>query len=284
MRTPVPDWEHWNHHIVQWATARRDIRVVVAIGSRARRAPPADEVSDLDLMLYVDDLQSCTTSDWLPELGAVLVSVYERWPRGIPEYLVFFDDTTKVDFAFLPIAELQAAVDTATLPDGFQRGYAVLLDKIGLTARLPALPATPTQFTAPDSAEFLRIVNSFWFWALRTAQAIWRGEVWVAMTRYRKLQDHLLQMIEWHAHVIGGETVDTWHGGRFITKWAAPEIVARLNETGFTMDTAGAWCSLGQMTGLFGDVSEQCAAQLGLPYPHALAQRIEALITSLRDG
>ena len=57
---------------VRWASDEVDMRAVIAVGSRARIEPPADDWSDQDLMVYTrapDDLLDST--DWLDDVGPV---------------------------------------------------------------------------------------------------------------------------------------------------------------------------------------------------------------------
>jgi hypothetical protein len=49
-----------------WAQSRDDIRAVILVGSRARSDHPADEWSDLDLMIYSNQPeQYLTRMDWM---------------------------------------------------------------------------------------------------------------------------------------------------------------------------------------------------------------------------
>jgi aminoglycoside 6-adenylyltransferase len=43
------------HEIGGWAAARADVHAAVLVGSQARTDTPADEYSDADVMLFVDD-------------------------------------------------------------------------------------------------------------------------------------------------------------------------------------------------------------------------------------
>ena len=54
------------NRIIAWAESQPDIRAILVIGSRARRDLPADEWSDLDLMVFATDSERyLANGDWL---------------------------------------------------------------------------------------------------------------------------------------------------------------------------------------------------------------------------
>lgn len=73
---------------VSWAEARRDVRAAVVIGSRARTDLPADEWSDLDVLVFVEDPGPyLADASWLGSLGRPLLTFTEGTPgslRGRP--------------------------------------------------------------------------------------------------------------------------------------------------------------------------------------------------------
>ena len=88
---------------VAWAQTRPDIRAVLAIGSRARRAHPADEWSDLDLILLTTDARPYAGDAWLSALGVVWVACVEEANPGDPDVQVIFAGGVKGDFTFVTI-------------------------------------------------------------------------------------------------------------------------------------------------------------------------------------
>jgi aminoglycoside 6-adenylyltransferase len=56
--------------ILEWANSQADIRAVILVGSAARTDHPADEWSDLDLVVIAADPQIyLSTTGWLATLG-----------------------------------------------------------------------------------------------------------------------------------------------------------------------------------------------------------------------
>jgi predicted nucleotidyltransferase len=84
-----------------WATARPDIRAAMVIGSHARQQDPADEWSDVDIVLmarrpgvYLADAR------WLDQLGLVWTTNVEWAPvGGGAERRAMFEGALEVDFA-----------------------------------------------------------------------------------------------------------------------------------------------------------------------------------------
>ena len=86
-------YEHLIAKFVPWAQAREDIRAAVVIGSRARGANhPADEFSDLDIILVVTDPQSyIAAGGWVEAIGHPWLAFVEATPDGhISERRVLF--------------------------------------------------------------------------------------------------------------------------------------------------------------------------------------------------
>lgn len=70
--------------LVEWAASRDDVRVVLVVGSRARKeAHPADGFSDLDVVMYTTDPALYLSSDALPLFTRSALHIRcETWPNG----------------------------------------------------------------------------------------------------------------------------------------------------------------------------------------------------------
>ncbi len=54
MKKIIRSYEELIKRITNWSRARQDVRVGVILGSRARAIAPADEWSDLDIVLIIN--------------------------------------------------------------------------------------------------------------------------------------------------------------------------------------------------------------------------------------
>lgn len=273
--------EALERRIIDWASGQPDIRAIVLIGSMVRRDPPADAQSDVDLVLYVIDPKRYIDPGWRTALGVPLIGVLERWFDGTPEHLVLYADGPKIDLAFRRYAELQHEVAMGVLHSAYQRGYRVLVDKDELAARLPPTAPFPPILPPPSMATFAETVERFWFWALRSAQVIWRDEGWVAQARLWTLRSILLPVLESEATARG---VDAWHSGRFLARWADPETLADVQASFGGYSAPELWQALGAMTRLFHRVARRVAERYGYPYPAELEAAITARIAALRPS
>ena len=139
-----------------------------------------------------------------------------RTSGGEPECLTLFDGGWQVDFVFHTIDDLEQIVEKRAIPDNFNRGVKVLVDKDNIADKI-----TPKCFKAPQGTTlsekaFVQTANMFWFLALYIAKQIMRNDLWMVKVRDTNMKEFLLQMIEWHEKVVNGSAYDTWHAGRFI--------------------------------------------------------------------
>ncbi len=121
-------YEQLENNFVTWAHTQPDLRAAVVVGSRARHHHPADEWSDLDLILFTTSpAWYASHSDWLAELGEVWLYVLNHTGHGDPEWLVLFANGLKVDFVLAPIPPdsapgLQQMLNDSPYQFVFQRG------------------------------------------------------------------------------------------------------------------------------------------------------------------
>jgi aminoglycoside 6-adenylyltransferase len=198
--------------VVAWADGDENIRLVVVTGSFARGT--ADELSDLDVELYVQD-PSALLGDrgWYRRFGDVLAVEELENPGWNPTRLVYYVDG-KIDFMVGALSVLDGGVS-------YDRAYRVLVDKDALAdrLRLDRNPASP-----PTAEDFRRSVDWFTAAALMQAKDIVRDEPWKAKIRDRDLKDELLQMIEWDHRARYGWDFDTWHLGMHMHGWMDRDV------------------------------------------------------------
>ena len=127
--------------IKTWADQTDDVLGIVLVGSQTRIDKPADEWSDFDLILIVEDPEKYVmNSSWLSAIGEVKLTHIERTIFGDIERRVLFNSGVAVDF--VPISnEFISSIKNKTLSSEtlvvFSRGYQVLIDKIGFSEYLP---------------------------------------------------------------------------------------------------------------------------------------------------
>lgn len=269
---------------VEWARHQDDIRAMLAIGSTVRRDHPADEWSDLDLLLFSSaHTQYFHQSEWLHTIGTVWLALLDdKRSDGCPEYLVIFEGGFKADFLFFPMTELERLIQADPLPNAYFRGYRILLDKDGLAARIPSSPFASPQRHQPTAQEFNNTVNHFWYAAFRVARSLARQDLWTAKQHDRALKDQLVVMIEWHAQSRHNWDYDTWHSGRFMREWVDPQTWAEIHHTFGGFDAPSSWAALQSSIDLFRRLAAETAQALGYTYDSELDTNISQYIAEIQ--
>jgi aminoglycoside 6-adenylyltransferase len=251
--------------IVSWADEEDDVRAAAVVGSQARREAPADEWSDLDVVLFArNPAVLLEREDWVRKFGAVRLTFLEPTAvGGQRERRVLYEDGTDIDFAVVPFE----AIEDATAAQVAARGIRVLVDKDGeLGRRLREVP--PRDRPAPPTEqELTEVVTDFYYHGIWAAKKLRRGEIFTAKQAVDGyLKRLLLRMLEWHACARDSE-VDTWHEGRFLEKWADPDALEELQRAYAHYDEADIRRALFATMGLFRRVAKETANLRELPYP-----------------
>ncbi len=243
--TPSPHVEGVLEDVVSWAGGRADVRAVVLVGSQARADLPADELSDVDLVLVVEEpAQFLESDEWLAPLGeALLTFVEETAVGGEQERRVLFRSGLEVDFS----------VVTAGSFSGLARDA----------------EAAPAGDVAPPELDLRRLSHDFWYHALWAAKKLRRGEVYVAKQACDCYLKALLTSLLAACARARDPSRDTWHQARFLERWAAPEDLNELRGTFAGYDEADVARAIRATAGLF----ERLELELGSSVDHVEVRR-----------
>jgi len=240
-----------------------DVRAALLIGSQARTETPADEWSDVDVVLYVDEpARFVSDPSWVEAFGEPVLTLLEQTAVGGQlERRVLYADGLEVDFACFPTAGLPQLLADPEAASVVARGYRVLHDEIGLADALERMRYVPPPRRDPDE-----IAADFWYHALWTAKKHLRGEHVTARGCLEgSLKSLLLELARESA------TGDTWHRDRFVERWSDARVVDAMWTSAATPDDVPA------VLRRLCDTFEALAAELGLEHPTVRA-RLEALL------
>lgn len=187
--------------IVRWAEAEDAVRLVVITSTRARPEGPPDELSDWDVIVALTDLARFDPT--------VCGTPAARWgdqhdTHGTTCFFrgVVYADGLKVDWTLWP-ANVPDLVAEHGLDNNLDGGYRVLVDKDGVTARWPEPTFRAHIPTRPTEAEYVALVEEFWWSATYVEKGRARGEEFFArfIPQY-DLTDALRRMLEWKVELV----------------------------------------------------------------------------------
>jgi len=270
---------------LDWARSRADILAVALLGSSARSDHPADEWSDLDLLIIATDPPALfVKTGWVEVLGKPWITLVEKGPDGAPlELRVLLENGQDVDFIILPLESARQNFMGTFVAEVAQRGRRVLLDREGTLTAWAEQPLLAAVAQPPTPLEFSAVVNDFWFHAIWTAKKLKRSELWVVKSccdGYMK--QLLLSMMEWHARATQAGKIDTWYNGRYLVEWLPPEVRHDLLHVFAHYDEEDVWRALTASLDLFDRLARETAGRLSYPYEQEQAGRVKAWIAEHR--
>lgn len=242
---------------------------VAVIGSQARKETPADEYSDLDLLMVVSDPEYFLASDeWFGQLGTVHVSFTEDTMAGMKEKRVLFDSAQDVDFVIASQKDADAIFQSDQALQVMNKGCKVLIDKLGLFSPAPQPTSANQPYYPPSEAEFLNQTSDFWYHTVWATKKLLRGELWAAkfcIDSYMKFK--LLWVLEHYEHLTHGDAYNTWYGGRFLDRWADKEVTEKLSGTFAHYDRNDMITALIETMELYRMLSTEVSRSLNITYP-----------------
>jgi aminoglycoside 6-adenylyltransferase len=267
-------------NLIQWANHRPDIRAIILTSSRAIPNAPIDVLSDYDPIVVVQDvLPYFEDRTWLEDFGPVLVvyrdplELYYGYPKTC--YVTQYENGLKIDFTLWPVEILQQIVADPELPDEFDAGYQILLDKDHLTDGLkpPAYKAYIP--TPPTEGEYQEAVELLFHEATYVAKYLWRDDLMAAkeILDGSMKQEHLRPMLEWRMEIDHDWSVKPGYHGRRLKKWLHPDLWSELESTYTGSDLDANWDALFKTIALFRKVAIEVGDLLGYAYPLDLDRR-----------
>ncbi|MFX1509275.1 MAG: aminoglycoside 6-adenylyltransferase [Promethearchaeota archaeon] len=275
-------YKHVETQFTKWAKTQDHIRLAMVVGSRARKMAPADQWSDLDIVIFSTDPGKLIDSeDWVNKFGNPVITFIEPTAGGSGESYerrVLYNNGLDVDFAVDPFELMLKAKKNGITPELVEetanvigRGIRVLIDKDKLmTNFLKEYKAIKIPKAGPPTEhEYLERVKDFWYHTVWAAKKIRRGELWegkACLDCFMKGRC-LLPMIEWHARLVHFHGYDTWFRGRFMERWADPRIIAELRGVFAHYDEEDVWQALANTMQLFRWMAKEVAEKLDFTYP-----------------
>jgi len=257
---------------IWFSNACPEMRAAAIIGSRARTNQPADELSDLDIVVFSTDPEKyLNDTQWLDEIGNYAITFLERLPVGNgKERRVMFQDALDVDFAILPANQATEMFKSSEVQAVFKKGMKVIFDKDGLFSNLVINPSSSVSETTslPSKNVVQNTLQDFWYHCIWSMKKILRGEYWTAkMCVDQHMKNLTLKLIEWHYLVNQNESIEIWHNGRFFERWVDQDIQDEMKDCFAHYDQDDLVRALKNNMRLFSRLSKNVTKILTIPYP-----------------
>lgn len=286
---PSPEVQKTLDSFITWGSRRLDIRAMILTSSFTTPKAPVDILSDFDLILVVTEVRPFVADEsWIGDFGPLLVHYADplQVEDGLERigFVVQYENGLKIDFSLWPVEMLQRIASAPDLPEEFDAGYEVLLDKDHLAAGLKAptyqgyIPRPPTE------TEFLTRVELLFHNATYVAKYLWRDDLVAArhVMDSGMLQEDLLPMLVWHYEIDHGWAVKPGPYGRRLKLWLRPDLWAELEKTFTGPELDANWDAMFRMIDLFRRVAVEVAGLLGFSYPYDMDRRASAYLHKVR--
>ncbi len=276
--------------LVRWGESQPLVRAMVLTSSRTVPGGPVDGFSDYDVILALDDiLPFHQERGWLEAFGRVLVMY--RDPIELQNgcracgNVVQFESGLKIDFSLWEVEALRRITAASRLPDEFDAGYRVLLDKDGLTAGLQ--PPSYKAFipVPPDESVYLEYAECILLEAIYVAKLLRRDDRMAAQFVLNQFMrhEHTLPLLEWHMEIEHGWSVKPGPYGRRLKQTLRPDLWEALmrNYTGSGPDET--WQATLGLLALYRKAAVEVGAALGFTYPEDLYRRTLAYLSKVKE-
>ena len=255
------------------------IRAVIAIGSSTRQDTPADEFSDLDLIIVTDDPERWFSGEYPAILGEISISFIEPTLGGGKERRSIYSGGRDADMIILTPEQFTKALEDGTAGWVMNRGYSFLCDKEGYSAAAERYVSREVSRMPMPEDEFQNTVNDFFFHCIWACKKLMRGELWSAkMCIDAYLKQRLLKIAEEYHLALDGR--DVWHDGRFIDSWAEPDVKDELRSCFARYDADECKKSLDATFRLFVRLASAAAEKRGYHYPEKAEKCAEDFLSS----
>ena len=261
--------------LLSLAQADDTLQAVIAIGSSTRSDVPADEFSDLDLIIATTRPEDWLYGDMPDRLGDVRISFTEPTLGGGMERRMLYAGSRDVDLIVFTPEQLTQAVLDGVAGWVMNRGYDVMHDAMGITPLIAQHVIPAAGFTPMGEAEFANVVNDFFFHAVWADKKLRRGETWTAKMCIDAYQKRLLLRVLELARCV---SADVWHDGRFLDRWAGNEAVEALGGCFAHYDAPDMARALRATVRLFVRSGREAACAHGYAWPSAAQECAESLL------
>jgi aminoglycoside 6-adenylyltransferase len=267
-----------------WALANPEVRTVILTSSRTNPNADPDLLSDYDVEVAVNNRQKfLKNEDWLNAFGEILALIRED-KDDFSMRLALYKDYVRIDFTIYELIYLEKYSGQAGLPEHWDIGYIVLVDKDKMLSVFQHPTYTSFRIKQPTQDDFLSLVNDFWWDCTYVAKSLWRDEIHYAKYMLDNIIrfSYVQKMIEWHIGLQHHWKVTTNKYGRSFKKYLDSETWKKLEATYEGSGIKENWDALFATTELFRELALILARELNYDYPQKTDSEIMAYLIKIR--
>lgn len=273
------------NELINWGQTQENIRAVAMTSSRTNPNASVDIFTDYDIELIVTDIQDFNNNDqWISHFGNVLANIKDKDATSFTQ-LVLYSDGVRIDFSIYTLSEFLRETGQSSLPEHWNIGYKILLDKDGVTQILP--PPTHTLYNGnlPTEEEFTNLVKDFWWDTTYVAKSLWRDEIYYAKYFFDSLihYEYLRKVIEWYIGIKHNWAVNPNKYGRWFKRYLDPEMWKQIENTFAESNVEKNWKALFATADLFRTLATEIAKQLNYKYQENLDRSIIDYLTKIQN-
>ncbi|QBA22380.1 AadS family aminoglycoside 6-adenylyltransferase [Chryseobacterium indologenes] len=275
--------------IIQWSENNADIRAVLLTSSLVNPYAPVDDFSDLDIELVFENRTSYeSANEWIRLFGEP-ISMIEEDDRVFDGKhamkMVLYKDHVKVDFKLYQVSEFIKEINQENLPEDWDVGYKVLIDKDNLTENLKLPTYQSIMIQQPTEKEFQQRLNDFWWDTTYVAKCLKRGDIFYAkfMSENILRTDYIVPLIEWY--IAGNHdwnNITTNKHGRLFKKYISSDLWNKVEKTFSGSDIEENWNALFAYADLVHELGTSLAEKLHCMYPSKLEHDIRNYLNEVR--
>lgn len=276
--------------IIIWAENNPDIHVVLLTSSLVNPYAPIDDLSDLDVELVFENMKEYEADKkWIYLFGEPISMVEENETYFDGKHamkMVLYADHVKVDFKLYQRSEFLKEVQKEQLPEDWDVGYKVLVDKDNLTKSLKSPTYQSVMIQKPTEQRFQQLMNDFWWDTTYVAKCLKRGDLFYAkfMSEDVIRTDYLVPLIEWYiASFHDWKNITTNKHGRLFRKYLSAELWTRVEATFSGSNINDNWHALYAAADLVHELGTALAQKLDFEYPQKHEHDIRKYLAEVKS-
>lgn len=276
--------------IIHWAKENPDVRAVLLTSSLVNPYAPVDDLSDLDIELVFENLKAYESDKaWINTFGKSISMIEEDETFFEGKHamkMVLYEDHVKVDFKLYQKSEFLKEVEKETLPDDWDVGYKVLVDKDDLTKNLKSPTYQSIMIQKPTEKRFQQLINDFWWDTTYVAKCLKRNEIFYAkfMSENVIRTDYLVPLLEWYiAGENGWNNITTNKHGRLFKKHLSTDLWQKAEATFSGSNLEENWNALFAYADLVHKLGTDLAKKINSTYPMELENKIRKYLDEVKS-